>query len=143
MALAQRDVDLGLVTIKEIEAIPRTRFAPVERKRVAKALIAGGASERQTAKALGVSKTTVRNDMRGRNSGSGHKVTKSGHKVTTQRETEDAAARDEYDKTAFLHRADLAVAYAVYTGKIDNEICRAARAAALAWNALAQQMEQG
>jgi hypothetical protein len=34
MALAERDVDLGLASVEEIQAIPRTRFAPAERKQI-------------------------------------------------------------------------------------------------------------
>jgi hypothetical protein len=139
MALAQRDVDLGICDLDEILAIPRTRFAPVERARIAKALIESGASERQAAKTLKVSKTTVRQDLG--KSGRGRKATANGRKATAKSDP-IAAGKAEHSKTTFLHRADLAVTYAVYDGKIDKETCRAARAAALAWNTLATQMEE-
>src|SRR5262245_16366084 len=138
MALAQRDVDLGLATLAEIAAIPRTRFAPVERKKIAKALINGGMSERKIAKELGVDRRTVRRDIgKPRRT----KATTKGTNATIQ--DADATARAAHLKTAFLHRADLAAQYVVYEGKIDVEICRATRATALAWDDLATKMERG
>ena len=142
MALAQRDVDLGLATLAEIQAIPRTRFAPVERKQAVKLLKAEGKSDREVAKRLGVDKGTVARDQGKSNRRVGAKHPKNGGKApTSKRDAEDAAAKNEYDKTTFLHRADLAASYAVYTGKVDKETCRAARAAALAWDELATEME--
>jgi len=139
LALAQRDVDLGLATIAEIEAIPRTRFAPVERKKAARVLIARGASEREAAEVLGVERTTIRRDLGKKKQPGGAKAPKNGAKSPN---AEIAAAKVEHDKTAFLHRADLAARYAVYSGKVDKEVRRGARAAALAWNELANQMEK-
>jgi hypothetical protein len=63
MALAQRDVDLGLITIEQIEDIKRTRFAPVERKKIAEALSAQGMSNRQIAKVTGASPKTIDRDL--------------------------------------------------------------------------------
>jgi hypothetical protein len=63
MALAQRDVDLGLITVEQIESIPRTRFAPVERKKIAEALSAQGVSHRGIAKVTGASPKTIDRDL--------------------------------------------------------------------------------
>lgn len=80
-AVMNRDVQLGLYQ-------PDTLRLTVEsRKRIAVAMIEGGVSEREAAKALGVSKTAIRNDI-GKD-GSGHKVTKNGQKVTTTNEDDD------------------------------------------------------
>jgi hypothetical protein len=65
MALAQRDVDLGLITIEEIESIPKTRFAPIERKKIAEALKAQGMSNRAIAKTIGASHQTIARDIAG------------------------------------------------------------------------------
>jgi hypothetical protein len=65
MALAQRDVDLGLLTVEQIESIPRTRFAPVERQKIAAALSAQGMTNRQIAKAVGADEKTIRRDLDG------------------------------------------------------------------------------
>jgi hypothetical protein len=67
MALAERDVDLGLITIEQIEDIKRTRFAPVERKKIAEALSAQGMSNRQIAKVTGATHTTINRDLGGTN----------------------------------------------------------------------------
>jgi helix-turn-helix protein len=67
MALAARDVDLGLITPEQIESIPRTRFAAVERKKIAEALSAQGMSKRAIAKATGVSHQTIARDLDGPN----------------------------------------------------------------------------
>jgi transposase len=90
--------------------VERARQVVLERKRVAKALIDGGASERKAAKALGVGRSTVRHDLGRTKRPAGPKGPKSGPKRPTAKsaEDEDAAARDEHSKTTFLHRADLA-----------------------------------
>jgi hypothetical protein len=44
-------------------------------------------------------------------------------------------------RTAFLIRADQAVAFAAYSGRISREVVEAARAAARAWNELVTKLE--
>lgn len=139
LALAQRDVDLGLCSIDEIMAIPRTRFAPIERKKAVRALIDSGVTMRQAAKTLKVDRATVRRDL-GKAGKRGGKAAKNGGKAASLDPVTEAKA--EGGKTQFLLRADLAARSAVYSGKIDKETCRAARAAALAWDQLATKMER-
>lgn len=63
LALAERDVDLGLATVEEIQTIQRTRFATAERKQVAAILKAEGKSIREIAKTTGASKSAVARDV--------------------------------------------------------------------------------
>jgi hypothetical protein len=64
LALAERDVELGLAGLDEIMAIPRTRFAPVERKQIVALLKAEGKSNRQVAKELNINPSVVDGDVR-------------------------------------------------------------------------------
>jgi Helix-turn-helix domain len=164
MALAERDVDLGLVTIDQIQQIPRTRFAAVERKQAVALLKAEGKSNRAIAKELGVSHVTVNRDV---DAPSGTNVPLDGANVPPDQDDRahkgnggaragsaakrkaklakldyednvEAEIKKEHLKTAFLHRADIALRSAVYSGPPDQET---ARAAALAWDTLAQTLE--
>jgi IS30 family transposase len=65
MDLAQRDEQLGLVTMDQIQSIQRTRYAPVDRKQLAALLKAEGKSNREIAKEVGVDHETVNRDLRG------------------------------------------------------------------------------
>lgn len=68
MALAERDVDLGLATVEQIQDIPRTRFAPTERNRLVKLLKAQGKSIREIEEETGIPKSTaqrIKNDPNG------------------------------------------------------------------------------
>jgi N6-adenosine-specific RNA methylase IME4/transposase-like protein len=65
MALAERDVELGLATVEQIRSIPRTRFAPAERKQIAALLKAEGKSNREIAEELGASHQTIGRDLGG------------------------------------------------------------------------------
>lgn len=62
MALAERDVGLGLATVEQIQDIPRTRFAPADRKQLVALRKAEGKSNREIARELDVDEKTVRND---------------------------------------------------------------------------------
>jgi len=139
MALAQRDVDLGLATVEEIQSIPKTRFAPAERNKIIAIRKAEGKTNREVAEETGVDQRTVGrvyNRQRGAN------APKNGANAPTKGSADPIEnGKAEANKTAFLHRAELVASYAVYSGKVDQEVCRAARAAALAWDQLAKQME--
>jgi DNA-binding NarL/FixJ family response regulator len=50
-------------SVEQIQAIPRTRFAPVERKHAVALLKAEGKSNREIAKELGVAPATVDRDV--------------------------------------------------------------------------------
>jgi N6-adenosine-specific RNA methylase IME4/transposase-like protein len=63
MALAERDVDLGLATVEQIQEIPRTRFAPAERKRLVALRKAEGKSNREIASELDIGVGTVSRDL--------------------------------------------------------------------------------
>ena len=63
MALAERDVDLGLASLEQIQSIPRTRFAPAERAQLHRLLKAEGKSLREAAEITGSSKDTVARDV--------------------------------------------------------------------------------
>jgi N6-adenosine-specific RNA methylase IME4 len=63
MALAERDVELELVTVDQIQSIPRTRFAPAERKQLVALLKAEGKSNREIGRELGVDHKTVAADI--------------------------------------------------------------------------------
>lgn len=67
MALAERDVELGLATVAQIQAIPRTRFAPAERKQLVALLKQEGKSNREIAAELDISHQTVGRDLDGPN----------------------------------------------------------------------------
>ena len=67
MALAERDVDLGLATVQQIQDIPRTRFAPADRDQLIALRKAEGKSNRAIAKEAGISEGTVRNVLDAQN----------------------------------------------------------------------------
>lgn len=67
MALAERDVDLGLATVEQIQDIQRTRFAPAERKRLVAFEKAAGKSNREISREHGISLGTVNNDVNEQN----------------------------------------------------------------------------
>jgi N6-adenosine-specific RNA methylase IME4 len=87
MALAERDVDLGLVTVQQIRDIPRTKFAAVERKQAVALLKAQGKSNRQIALELGVSHQTINRD--------GTNVPENGTNVPPSSELEQALKREQ------------------------------------------------
>ena len=55
-----------------------------------------------------------------------------------------ARARERRDnvRSALFLRTDAAINMAVYSGAVDDEIVKAARTAASAWNKLAQRLER-
>lgn len=63
MALAERDVDLGLATVQQIQDIPKTRFAPAERRRLVALEKAEGKSNREIAREHGIAPATVDRDV--------------------------------------------------------------------------------
>lgn len=157
MALAQRDVDLGLITVEQIEAIPRTRFAPVERKKVAEALSAQGMSTRQIAKAVGADHSTVVRDLSGAN------APKSGANAPPPEPQGNGDARDvpsadgegepyvdnaddremKKRRAAFLKAAGFALGHAqAYDGPIDSHVIQVASAVAAQWKQFVRQLRE-
>jgi len=63
MALAERDVELELVTVDQIQSIPRTRFAPTERKQLVALEKAAGKSNREISREHGIGLGTVNRDV--------------------------------------------------------------------------------
>ena len=66
--------------------------------------------------------------------------------TVTEPDDDEPGIEDEIDpenyRTAFLIRADQAVRFAAYSGPINHEIVAATRAAAAAWNKLAQFLDE-
>lgn len=150
MALAERDVDLGLVTIEEIASIPRTRFAAVERKQAVALLKAEGKSNRQIARELDIDHKTVAADLgenspkNGENSPSDDDSSLVAELIADKAPFNKGRAPCDEEckeiKKQFLIRADIAARGATYTGPVDEEIRRAAMATALAWSDLSKRL---
>jgi transposase len=168
MALAQRDVDLGLISIDEIESIPRTRFAPIERKKIAEALSAQGMSNRQIGKIVGVDHKTIANDLSGENppKGGENSPPRIGNDVNPEAAAEarkaeyvaldgddDAEAEPFVDtpddremkkrRAMFLKNAGAALGYAqAYDGPIDSHVIKVASAVAAQWKQFVRQLKE-
>ncbi len=156
MALAERDVVLGHVTVEQIRAIPRTRFAPVERDQAIALLKAEGKSNREIAKELGVSHPTVGKVVGGKkfpeggnklppgNAADVGTVKASGRRRSSLnwRRSEDRKIGQQADRSMFLLNCDTAVSVANYEGPIDAGILKSCREVVRAWVALLSQMEQ-
>jgi transposase-like protein len=152
MALAERDVSLGLANVDDIRSIPRTRFAPVERDRLIALRKAEGKSNREIAEEAGVSQKTVeRTNVRKRG---GQVSAKSAEKSASPKPKRTAPVDDDDDnieagidkehlKTGFIIRADQAARFAIYSGPVDDEVRRVAWRAAKAWQELVQKLDGG
>jgi transposase len=142
LALAARDVELGLVDVGDLQSIPRTRFAAIERKKAVALLKGEGKSERLIAKELGVDKTTVAADLgrpKGKNKDGGNPPPNGGNPPSDS-DDDDEVKTEEAVKDNFLILADRAATFAAYTGPVDEEVRRAITRAVLAWNDLARKI---
>lgn len=153
LALASRDVELGLVDVEDLQSIPRTRFAAVERKKAVALLKKEGKSDLAVARELKIDASTVARDM-GRPHGSDktdaekkrieRAAARSGVATGVTAALEDdhdldlGEAKSEAIKQNFLIRADRAAEAAAYHGQIDEEVRRAVTRTAIAWNKLAR-----
>lgn len=158
LALAQRDVDLGLVTLAEIEAIPRTRFAPVERKKIAEALSAQGASTRQIAKVTGADQKTISRDLREANASKSEANASPPEPQSNGGDVETVTTSDEEGepyvdqaddremkkrRALFLKAAGAALGHAqAYDGPIDSHVIKVASAVAAQWKQFVQQLRE-
>jgi transposase len=170
MALAQRDVDLGLITVEQIEAIPRTRFAPVERKKIAEALSTQGMSNRQIAKVVGASEGTIRNDLSNgaqdcadtAQNYASHEGNGANPEAAAEARKAEYAALDGDDnaeakpfvdipddremkkrRAQFLKAAGAALGYAqAYDGPIDAHVIKVASAVAAQWRQFVRQLRE-
>jgi Trp operon repressor len=61
--ITERDVGLGFITPEEIAAIPKTRYAIADRRKIVEIMKAEGKSQREIAKELGVSQALVSKDL--------------------------------------------------------------------------------
>jgi DNA invertase Pin-like site-specific DNA recombinase len=160
MALAERDVELGLASVEEIRNIPRTRFAPAERKEAVALLKAEGKSNRKIAKELNVGGRTVARDLgqpTKRSKGAANAAPsaknsapnggKFAHGQPPPPDFELSEFESEIDKehlkTGFIIRADQASRFAVYSGPVDEEVRRVAWRAEMAWHELVQKLDGG
>lgn len=88
-------VERGLMTPESL------RLTIEKRQETAKALIANGVSQRKVAKALGVSKGTIQNDV------SGQKLSKNGQKVSTRKSSGKKSSNPREDEAAIDYRKQL------------------------------------
>jgi hypothetical protein len=156
LALAARDVELGLVEVEDLQQIKRTRFAVAERKQAVALLKAEGKSSREIARELNIGKTTVNRDIAGPNGppngpngppkekqgmGGIRPLNSDGHASDDRNDDSfEAEAKAEFLKENFLVLADKAASFAVYSGPVDEEVRRAITRAALAWSCLANEI---
>jgi hypothetical protein len=118
--------ELGLVEVEDLQSIPRTRFAAIERKKAVALLKSEGKSNRQIAEELEVNKDTVAEDLgkpkRTRKSVTGCRT--EDDRLPDTYDDDEFEARTETIKQNFLIRADRAASSAAYEGPLDEEVRR-------------------
>lgn len=90
MALAERDVGLGLATVEQIQDIPRTRFAPAERKQLVALKKAEGKSIREIEDETGIPRETARRDLKELTDPNGSEGDPNGSELEQSRKRETA-----------------------------------------------------
>jgi Trp operon repressor len=146
MAVVERDVGLGIISVE------RTRYAMVDRKKIAKELADKGLSARQIAKVTGASRKTIDRDLGSNDPKNGSNVPPpadqspwSAHGQPTPDDDEPGLPEKvERSNTMNVFRMNCyaSVEIARYDGPVDDTIIKACHDAVQAWTALLTQLKE-